>query len=227
MPKTRQHGRAGKRGAPKPGDHIAVETGEDGQQKATLKVPETFSKKLRHKLKGAQWYKPTRFFDGTAKRIVDLGDGNDVVMCGMLYQPGLGERIETLIKEFADYETGGIERDHVLQKLRASLGEPELALCLVPPAVSDGQSAALQMMLQANLRTSVLLLSNNVHLVRLNPVSDKVAAKLMEGDTDDKDDSEPEEEKIVVPHTSPGREAGEDERQGVREEDSEAAPADL
>lgn len=194
----------------KKGDTITVESRSDGKQKAVLNIPEKFSDKLQRRLRGPRWFRLTKFFDGPARKIVELDDEAEVLLSGMLYQPGLSERIENLIKvleEDAD-EIGTA----LAVKLRAALGEPELALCLVPPAVSDGQSAALQVLLEANLRTSILLLSNNVHLVRLKEVSEKHAAKIM-GDTDGDKKEENQE---------PGGEAVEGERGEVREEDSPA-----
>jgi hypothetical protein len=216
MSASKKRGRAPK-GAPKKGEVIEVETKEDGSQKATLKVPQTFSKQLRHTLKSPQWYRPVAFFDRPAQKIVNL-DEVEVLLSGMFYQAGLSERILTLIDELEALGSETVNRKWVLQRIRAELGEPDLAMCLVPPAVSDTQMAALQMMLKANLRTQVLLLTNNVHLVKLRPVTDKQANAIMQ---EDPNEEKPDENKpgIVIPLES--RPKGEGNGEGVREEDSE------
>jgi hypothetical protein len=61
---------------------------------------------------------------------------------------------------------------------------PHLGMCLIPQeACSNAQGEALRRMLEANLRMPVLLMSNNVQMVRLRPVSKAEADRIL-GETD-------------------------------------------
>jgi hypothetical protein len=55
----------------------------------------------------------------------------------------------------------------------------DCAVCLVPTSITREQGVALQKLLEANLRTKVMVLTNNVQLVRLKAISDKDAAEIM------------------------------------------------
>lgn len=58
----------------------------------------------------------------------------------------------------------------------------DLALCLAPTSLSHDQGLALTKLLEANLRKPVLLLTNNVQLVKLKPITDGEAETIMESD---------------------------------------------
>jgi len=55
----------------------------------------------------------------------------------------------------------------------------DVCVVLVPPSVSNEQGIALQKILEANFRHSVLLLTNTTQLVRLKPISDVTANQIM------------------------------------------------
>jgi len=60
----------------------------------------------------------------------------------------------------------------------------DCAICLTPPSITHDQGLALQKILEANFRKPVLLLTNNTQLVRLKPISDGEAEKIMKGELD-------------------------------------------
>lgn len=55
----------------------------------------------------------------------------------------------------------------------------DVCICLVPPSVSNEQGVALQKILEANFRHSVLVLTNTTQLVRLKPISDVTANQIL------------------------------------------------
>jgi len=55
----------------------------------------------------------------------------------------------------------------------------DIAVCLVPPSVIHDQGIVLEKVLESKLRQPVLVLTNNVQLVRLKPISDAAAKKVM------------------------------------------------
>jgi hypothetical protein len=59
--------------------------------------------------------------------------------------------------------------------------EDNLAVCLVPQAIGPTQGDALRQLLEANLRMSVLLLTDNVQLMRMKVISDGIANAIMQG----------------------------------------------
>jgi hypothetical protein len=63
--------------------------------------------------------------------------------------------------------------------------ENEVAVCLAPTSITHDQGMALEKLLEANFRSPVVVLTNNIQLVKLKPVLDSVARKLIgagEGD---------------------------------------------
>jgi len=162
-------------------------------------------------LKKPRWYKMTSLFSEPAKRVSAVGD-NDVLLKGMVYQAGLSERIESVI-EWLKIKTKNkpeakVSAAEMIKKLKAGLGEPELALCVVPPAISQQQGEALRMMLTANLRVPVVLLTDNVHLVQLKPISEAQAkAAFDDGAPNDKESKKGNGQGKVVPFAKPSGEA--------------------
>jgi hypothetical protein len=61
--------------------------------------------------------------------------------------------------------------------------ENEVALCLAPPAITHEQGLALQKLLEANFRSPVVVLTNNVQLVRLKPITAAEARRVMQETT--------------------------------------------
>ena len=98
------------------------------------------------------WYKIECLFDRKAKRVMQMGDAK-IVLRGMFYAQAAGEKV----------------------------GEPELAVCQVPTSFGRSHGAWLQGMLAANLRVSPVVLTNNINLVKLSPISEE-EAKAMMGD---------------------------------------------
>jgi len=93
----------------------------------------------------------------------------------------------------------------------------DCAVCLVPPSVTHEQGLALQKMIEANVRKPVLVLTSNTQLVRLKPVSDAYAAKVMQGDEGDGQ----------IIQVSASGEVSEEEGIDVRAENSEGHEEDL
>jgi hypothetical protein len=62
--------------------------------------------------------------------------------------------------------------------------DDDVAICLVPPSVSNEQGLALQKILEANFRKTVLVLSNNIQMVRLKPISMRRATEIIERGND-------------------------------------------
>ena len=60
----------------------------------------------------------------------------------------------------------------------------DVAVCLVPPSVGQEQGLALEKILEANLRAPVLVLTNNTQLVKLAPISDAEAQRIMKEGAD-------------------------------------------
>lgn len=58
--------------------------------------------------------------------------------------------------------------------------DKDLAVVLVPPSVTHEQGKALEMTLKAQFGVSVLVLSNNIQLVKLKPIPEVLAKELME-----------------------------------------------
>jgi hypothetical protein len=65
-------------------------------------------------------------------------------------------------------------------------GEPELAICVAPQAIGEKQGLALRQTLEANLRTPVLLLTDNIHLCKLVPIEDEEADKVLDSQNEEK-----------------------------------------
>lgn len=55
----------------------------------------------------------------------------------------------------------------------------EVAVCVVPPSVTTEQGEAVTKLLEANFQKPVVVLSNNIQLARLRPVSAKRAREMM------------------------------------------------
>lgn len=58
-------------------------------------------------------------------------------------------------------------------------GEDELAVCLVPAGTGPSQGEALRVLLEANLRTPVMVLGSNIHLCRLKQIGEAEAQAIM------------------------------------------------
>ena len=57
--------------------------------------------------------------------------------------------------------------------------DKDLAVCLVPTSITHEQGLALQKLLEANFSKPVLLLSNNIQLAKLKPISNAEAKRIM------------------------------------------------
>ena len=123
-------------------------------------------------LKTPTWFRMEALFDGPAKRIQVL-ENTDVLLRGVKYRGEItcgccGHTIKTAQLSVK----GGIE-----DKLDLT---PELAICTVPPAIMEEQAEFLRITSEAQLRMPVMLLTDNVHYVRLRPISGGLAKKLQE-----------------------------------------------
>lgn len=67
------------------------------------------------------------------------------------------------------------------EQVYLSGGDDDLLICLAPPSITAEQGEALRKLLEANFMRSVLVLTNNIQLVKLKPVNGKVAEKIMKG----------------------------------------------
>lgn len=131
-------------------------------------------------LKKTIWYKMIRYFEEPAERIAEIKEC-DIIGEGRIY--------EGILK----CECG---KEHILENLRVkgdprvelngnSNGatikiQPSLTVCVVPPdSISQNQAMHLQKMIIANLRSPLLLISNNVQLVQLKEISESTAKKIM------------------------------------------------
>jgi hypothetical protein len=56
----------------------------------------------------------------------------------------------------------------------------DVAVCVVPPSITQQQGLALQKILEANLRAPCLVLTNNTQLVRLKQIPEAEALRIME-----------------------------------------------
>jgi hypothetical protein len=56
---------------------------------------------------------------------------------------------------------------------------PELGCCVVPPSIGSSQAEGLRRMLEANHRMPLVLLTNNVHMVRLKEIPNHIARKII------------------------------------------------
>jgi hypothetical protein len=56
----------------------------------------------------------------------------------------------------------------------------DVAVCLVPPSITQQQGLALQKILEANLRAPCLVLTSNTQLVRLKQIPEAEALRIME-----------------------------------------------
>jgi hypothetical protein len=107
-------------------------------------------------------------------------------------------------------------------------GEPELAIVQVPAeGFSEEDASSLHKLVTANLRVPVLLLSNNVTMVKLKPITNKRAEDLRKEEAARGQSNGKEGEEKEGPKAGAGREEFGGEREGVRKEDSGDAEADL
>ena len=61
----------------------------------------------------------------------------------------------------------------------------DVAVCVVPPSITQQQGLALQKILEANLRAPCLVLTSNTQLVRLKPIPEAEALRIMKEGTPD------------------------------------------
>jgi len=124
-------------------------------------------------LRKPQWFKMAALFDFPSKRVAQVGDGEDVLIKGVRYRAeitcgGCGKSIKVNQLNTKD---GGEDKLELM---------PELAVCVVSRSILEEQGETLRRMLEANLRMPVLLLTDNVHLVKLKPISNAVAKSIMD-----------------------------------------------
>jgi hypothetical protein len=166
-----------------------------------------------------QWYRMMEFFDGPAKVVTSVNDA-DVLLQGVLYEavfpcPHCNHKIH-------------MDKVNLKEDGRADLS-PQLGLCLIPQeAISNQQGEALRRMLEANLRMPVLLISNNVQMVRLKPIMQAEADRILEEGAGKKDGEKEGQESQgrLVAFPGGGREAEHGGGEGVREGDRDGAPVD-
>jgi hypothetical protein len=118
-----------------------------------------------------QWYRMVEFFDGPARVVTSVNDA-DVLLQGVLYEV-----------DFPCPKCGAtVHLDKIkLQEDGTADLSPQLGICLIPQeAVSNEQGEALRRMLEANLRMPVLLISNNVQMVQLKPISKAAADAILQ-----------------------------------------------
>jgi hypothetical protein len=96
------------------------------------------------------WYKIECLFDQKAQKVMQIGDA-DILLREMYY----------------------------VKSENGKTGEPELAICQVPTAIGRAQGANLQHLLEANLRVPVVVLTNNINMVKLKAVTDEEAEKVL------------------------------------------------
>jgi hypothetical protein len=123
-----------------------------------------------------KWYRMTQFFDGASQVVTEINDA-EVLLQGVLYEavfpcPKCGAKVH-------------MDKIKLKEDGTADLS-PQLGLCLIPhEAIGNQQGEALRRMLEANLRMPVLLISNNVQMVRLKPISQQAAHEILKGANED------------------------------------------
>ena len=122
-------------------------------------------------LRKPKWHKLTRMFSGPDKKILEI-QNQAVLVEGFFY--------DAAVKCSHCGEHMRIDRARVADGTLVM--EPTLAVCTVSPAISGVQSADVQRMLNASLRTSVILLTNNVQLLQLQQISQAQAQKILNRD---------------------------------------------
>lgn len=159
-----------------------------------------------------QWYRMVDFFDGPAKAVTRVNEA-DVLLQGVLYEadfpcPKCGAKVH-------------LDKINLKENDNADLS-PQLGLCLIPQeAVGNQQGEALRRMLEANLRMPVLLISNNVQMVRLKPIMQGEADRILEGAGED---GKAEGKLLAIPGGN--REAEQRGGQGTRAGDRVGPPED-
>lgn len=132
------------------------------------------------------------------------------------------KNITTMITEISDLVEDLLRVKHVDDKLELT---PVLAVCTVPQSTLEEQGNLLRNMIEANLRTKVLLLTENIHLIKLKPISTATAKHYIERPvSDEKNPIESVETAKIITlekkeDKEPDREAEQNEGQNVREED--------
>lgn len=63
--------------------------------------------------------------------------------------------------------------------------DDDLGVCLVPASITHEQGMALRKILEANFKAPMLLLTNNVQLAKLKPITPNEADQLMAADKHD------------------------------------------
>jgi len=129
-------------------------------------------------LRKPQWYRMQAMFEGAAHLVTEINDA-EVLLQGVFYEadfpcPKCGTKVH-------------LDRINLRGDGHADLS-PQLGICLIPPeAASNAAGEALRRMLEANLRMPVLLLSNNIHMVKLKPIPEAEAKRIMEGAGDEEE----------------------------------------
>lgn len=149
------------------------------------------------------------FFDDQSQVVTEVNDAK-IVLQGVIYEaqvacPSCGKKIHL---DRATVAGGRLDLS------------PQLGLCLIPQdAVSNNQGEALRRMLEANLRMPVLLLTDNVSMVRLRPIHEGEAQRILDGEGDGY-------AKVVA---FPGRGGAQEQAsgQGIRAPDRNGPAADL
>ncbi|MBT8428296.1 MAG: hypothetical protein KJN79_00140 [Gammaproteobacteria bacterium] len=159
-----------------------------------------------------QWYRMTRFFDGDAQMVTEVGDA-EVLLQGTIYETTVTCQCGNKIH---------LDRIKLREDGRADLS-PQLGMCLIPQeAVSNSQGDALRRMLEANLRQPVVLISNNVQLVQLKPIHQAEADRILSGG--DPDDGQAAEGSVVA-FSQPDGQGEQGGGEDIRAADSDG-PAD-
>lgn len=126
-----------------------------------------------------QWFKITRFFNGVAKKTLEIGE-NNVIVQGTVNELEYGNARDDIEKCIDDIKAGDTEKAIETLTAIANNHSPVLAVCSVPTqAISNVQGEALRGVLSANLRLPTMLLSNNIQLARLKPISEDMAKRIM------------------------------------------------
>jgi hypothetical protein len=166
-------------------------------------------------IRKAMWHRMVSFFDGPARSVTHVNDADVLLQgvvyeadfpcpkCGATvhmdkirikkddarwekWTESIAEAIQSMVKAHpaavAEHLMGMFQQ-MIFDKIDLS---PQLGMCLIPQeAVGNQQGEALRRMLEANLRMPVLLMSNNVQMIRLKPIMQAEADRILEGAAED------------------------------------------
>lgn len=168
------------------------------------------------------WYELVSFFDGAAKKAVELGEHN-VIVQGTINELEYANCQASLMRVIESIKKGNTSEAIDTLTSIVNNHSPILAVCTVPcEAVSNEQGEALRRLLSANLRLPTLVLTNNVQLVKLKPITEARAKDVMLKEGTILEDQKKIEGKVNVTTIDEKKKISEEkgeQRKAVREKD--------